>query len=75
MTNISVLLLSYLVISPVNVFYYYYYSLQIVLNKRTSLEMTSNYGHDWVLLNDFESNDNLDENVRRALEADLKVSF
>lgn len=36
--------------------------------------MTRNYGHDWVLLNDFESNDNLDENVRRALEADLKVS-
>ncbi|ROT81496.1 triosephosphate isomerase [Penaeus vannamei] len=49
------------------------YKTEIVLNKRTSLEMTSNYGHDWVLLNDFESNDNLDENVRRALEADLKI--
>ncbi|XP_063585701.1 triosephosphate isomerase-like [Penaeus indicus] len=50
------------------------YETELDLNSKTSLEMPSNYGHDWVLLNDFnESNDTLAENVRLALEVDLKI--
>lgn len=37
--------------------------------------MTNNYRHDWVLFNNFNDSNDIAEDVRLSLEADLKVSF